>query len=383
MNIRQRFLTALTGVAVSMCLAGFVQANGTLIRWHKMGEEEGGTNNTAVSVTLDSPVDGSDIQPLDLTASNSPTYRTISGRPDGGAGIGIEFNAASQQNLFGQSLNWPEESALSDTQGGLYDLTGISNRGFQFWVRPTSTTVQSLVMDTNQHGVRISNGKFSMRYAGVDYDSSVSVSTNTWYHVELVRPAGVANGSILYVNGIAAAVAKPGNDYSADNFTNMTVGSNTTSDDEFFSGIVDDLRMFVLGTTTSTAHINYGAFNFATDNAFAASPVTGLKGVAGDVNNDGLLTPADKNNFIAGWMDKRLVNGFQVGDLISHAQGDLNFDGITNIQDLLLMQNALIGAGIGTITAGDLASVPEPTSVLLAILAVSPFAVGRRRRIRA
>ena len=141
-----------------------------------MGEQEGGTNNSAVFQTLDSPVDGGDIQPLDLDALNTPTYRTITGRPDGGGGIGIEFNAAQMENLSGQELNRPPQSDLSEDQGGLYDLDGISDRGFQFWVRPTSAAAQSLVMDTDRHGARInSSGNFSMRYANVDYNSTMAV----------------------------------------------------------------------------------------------------------------------------------------------------------------------------------------------------------------
>jgi hypothetical protein len=351
-----------------------------LIRWYKMGEQEGGTNGSPVFTTQDTPVDGGDIQAIDLSATNTPTYVTIPARPDGGTGIGIQFAGASSQRLQGDSLNWPQESSLSDTNGGLYDLAGIANRGFQLWVRPTSTADQSIVRDTAQHGLRIVGGRFSMSYAGSNYsDLTQTVTPNTWYHVEVVRPAGTSSGSRMYVNGVAVAISQTFADYAADNVTPMTVGSNLTGDGEFFSGIVDDMRMFVMGTTTSATPVNYGTFNFPVDNAFAASPVSGLRGVAGDVTNNGIFDAADKTAFIAGWLQKHVVNGIQIGDMASRAQGDLNLDGITNIQDLLLMQNALTGAGMGTITAGDLNGVPEPTTALLTILAVLPLAIRRRR----
>ena len=54
--------------------------------------------------------------------------------------------------------------------------------------------------------------------------------------------------------------------------------------------------------------------------------------------------------------------------MVSRSQGDLNLDGITNIQDLLLLQNALSGAGMGTITPDELAGVPEPTTAVLLVL---------------
>jgi hypothetical protein len=116
------------------------------------------------------------------------------------------------------------------------------------------------------------------------------------------------------------------------------------------------------------------------DNQFVASPVSGIKGVAGDVNNDGTLTQVDKDAFIAGWMDRRIVGGFQIGDMASRSQGDLNLDGITDIQDLLLLQNALPGAGLGAITAAELnAAVPEPASALSALIAAGSMILFNRR----
>ncbi len=385
MNIRRGIFASLTVIGASLSLAAVACANGTLIRWHKMGEEEGGSNNSPVFTTLDSPVgviDGNaDILALDLSAGGSPVYRTITGRPDGGAGIGIEFSAAASDNLSGQELNWPQQSDLSDAFFGLYDLQGISDRGFQFWVRPTSTSDQAIVMDTLQHGVRIKGGKFTMVYDdNTEYPSTVTVVPNTWYHIEVVRPAGGASGSRMYVDGNAVAAGGTSSDYAADQVTSLTVGSNPDNT-QYFSGIVDDLRMFVMGKSTTSTPYDYGAFNFAVDNAYAASPITGIKGIAGDVTNNGSLGPEDKTAFIAGWMQKRLVNGIQIADLTSRSQGDLNLDGITNIQDLLLLQNALIGAGMGTITSADLFGVPEPSTVILAMLAVTSLARCRRSRL--
>ena len=387
MNIRRRFLTILVVIAASMCVASRRRGQWNVAPLVQDGRTRKARNQCARSARRqDTPVDGSDIQSLDLSATNSPTYRTIPTRPDGGTGIGIQFNAALQQRLQGDSLNRPSSSTLADTAGGFYDLSGIVDRGFQLWVRPTSTADQSIVRDTTEHGLRIVGGRFSMSYAGPNYpDLTETVTPNTWYHIEVVRPAGAASGSRMYVNGVAVAVSSPVG-YATDTDTQalpLTIGSNLTGDGEFYSGIVDDMRMFVMGTSTATSPHNYGTFNFATDNAFAASTVSGLKGIAGDVTNNGVFDVNDKNAFIAGWLHKHVVNGVQIGDLASRAQGDLNLDGITNIQDLLLMQNALTGAGLGTITAAELSGVPEPATALLAVLALLPLAVGRPRSRRA
>jgi trimeric autotransporter adhesin len=394
MDSRRRIYPLLVASAIGLMMISTATA-ATLDRHYRMGDDpaEGAAAGGAVNSTFDSVGQPGQGQLVDLAAVNTPTYASITGRPDGGSGLGIQFNAAQQEYLHGFNLGFPEDSFSAATHhtpsGGALDYQGISNRGFQFWVRPTSTAVQTLVMDTNQHGVRInSNGRFSMRYAGVDYESTQAVTPNTWYHVEVVRPNFADNGSRMFINGVAVAAAPGG--YN-DDWADLTVGTNTAGDDqpspgftggtaEFFSGIVDELKMFVIGTSTSTTPTNYGGFSLTTDNDFVASPVTGIKNVAGDVTNDGLLNAADKTAFIAGWMTRRLVNGIQIADLTSRGQGDLNLDGITNIQDLLLLQNALIGAGIGTITAAELAGVPEPATVMLTILALLPLALRQNSR---
>lgn len=361
-------------------------ANVTNDRLYRLGDAggEGAANNGAVTTTFDSAGLPSMGQLIDLTAVNSPTYRTITGRPDGGTGLGIEFNAAQSEYLHGPNLGDPSVSASSLAGGGTLDYTDIVNRGFQFWVKPSSTALQSLVMDTNQHGVRINgSGRFSMRYAGADYDSTLQATAGTWYHVMVARPIGAAGGSRLYVNGVAVAAAAGG---YADDSSDLAVGSNTGGEAgnftggtaEFFSGIIDDLEMFVVGSNTAA---NYGTFNFFTDNKFADFTLTS---VVGDIaGNDGVINQSDKNAFIAGWLDRRVVNNVQVGDLTSYAQGDLNFDGITDIADLARFQQALTGAGVAAITPAELAAggVPEPASAGLLAVALVGFRMMRRRLV--
>ena len=402
MNTGRAITTSLIICGAVLFYTASALATVTVDRDYRLGDDgaEGAVNGGAVSTTFDSAGNPGVGELVDLTAVNTPTYVAISGRPDGVGGRGIQFAAAQQEYLHGFNLGTPSDSfsAASHTTltGGTLNYAGLVNRGFQFWVQPSSTAVQSIVMDTNQHGVRInSNGKFSMRYANLDFESTVSVVPGTWYHVEVVRPLGAANGSRMYINGNAVAAAPGG--YNND-WADLVVGANTAGDDggthasipspvgftggtsEFFSGTVDDLKMFVIGSSTGTV-VNYGTFNLKTDNQFIASTITGLKGVAGDVNNNGVLDAPDKTAFIAGWLDKRIVNGIQLGDLTSYGQGDLNLDGITDIQDLLVMQTALSGSGIGTITAADLGGVPEPATISLLLLSL--LALPRRFQRRA
>ncbi|MCI0334838.1 MAG: substrate-binding domain-containing protein [Planctomycetes bacterium] len=253
-----------------------------------------------------------------------------------------------------------------------------------------------LIRERAHDGVRInSSGNFSMRYNGTDFDSGVLVTAGQWSHIMVIRPAGAAGGSRMYINGVARITAPGGYD---DDWADLVLGANTAGDDggdhgdppvppvgftggttEFFSGIIDDLEMFVMGKTPPPAEIDYGSFDFGTENDFAATQVSG---VPGDVTNNGTFNSADKTAFIAGWLDRRLVGGIQVGDMVSLGQGDLNFDGITDIRDLIIMQGALAGAGMGAITAAELAgTVPEPSATVLGLWGSFAAAfLGRSRR---
>lgn len=403
-----------TLIVIVGALAGYTSAS-TNDRFYQLGEDppvgpaENASNGAPVASgnsfgTLDSVGQtGMDqLPPLTPKGITLPVYRTITGRPDGGTGLGIEFNGAQQQYVHGQSLNWPQES-LSAVGGnfiGTINYDGIDDRGMQFWVKPGSAVgPQSIVMDSNQHGVRINaSGNFSMRYDGRDTDSGLTVTPGSWYHIMVVRPNGPASGSRMFIDGVAVAIDNL-SDYASDS-SNLVLGANTGGDDgfgdspvgftggtaEFFTGIIDDLSMFVIGDNSSNegppAGQNWGAFDFATENAYAAFALTG---VAGDIDNNGVLEPDDVSDFIDGWRYEKRVNGVRIGDLESYSKGDLNLDGITNIFDLNMMQAALRDQGMAAITAAQLAggiTVPEPSTLALLLAVVSGAYLQQSRHRR-
>jgi hypothetical protein len=83
----------------------------------------------------------------------------------------------------------------------------------------------------------------------------------------------------------------------------------------------------------------------------------------GDVNQDGSLTAADIDAFVAGWRS-------DTSDLTQAARlraGDLNLDGSTNLADFVLLRNALNQAGVAIPASAVRAieSLPEPGAMLL------------------
>ncbi len=322
-------------------------------------------------------------------ANNNASYISVSDRPGAGSTLGVRFDGNGDY-LFTDRLGLPETSITATLANPPRDYQGITNRGLQFWAKPGAAgqgSLQSLVLDTNQHGVLISpQNTWVMRYGGTDVDSGVAVDFDSWAHLMLVRPAGSAVGAQLYLNGVAIAARAGG--YNGGDDSPLVLGANTGANPgttDFYTGVLDDLTLFVFGQ--STTGTNYGAFDYANDNAYALANLTG---VAGDVTQAGGLTIDDLHAFVAGWNSENLVNGIRIGDRASLMKGDLNFDGITDLKDAILMDLALTDAGLsGALAFGAdgapfvlMATVPEPATWGIAAVAVGLLLGGHKRLLR-
>jgi hypothetical protein len=104
----------------------------------------------------------------------------------------------------------------------------------------------------------------------------------------------------------------------------------------------------------------------------------------GDVNIDGIVSGDGTGNvaeddvaaFVAGWGNDNLAGK---GDYESWKKGDLNLDGLTDVEDFLLLRGALNGP-ISNTAMQAIFGVPEPTSTISAMLAAGiPGLFGRRR----
>jgi len=136
---------------------------------------------------------------------------------------------------------------------------------------------------------------------------------------------------------------------------------------------------------TNDAGTAYGTYNFVEDNAIAAAELGPSPNLA-DVNRDGSVSgdgtgPAatdDVTAFVEGFDFFNLVHGQLVGDLNTIDKGDVNVDGFVDISDWALINaaNPVVGAAI----LRALGAVPEPSSCLLAIAALSGCCLRRVRR---
>jgi len=102
------------------------------------------------------------------------------------------------------------------------------------------------------------------------------------------------------------------------------------------------------------------------------------------VNLDGSVNQTDVNLFVANYGTTKVVNTRVVGDLATRQLGDLDIDGDIDLTDAFTLRQALHGFGSGSLNLSGLAglgsNVPEPCSLVLAVLGVVALVSGRRRQ---
>ncbi|HEY3391590.1 MAG TPA: PEP-CTERM sorting domain-containing protein [Lacipirellulaceae bacterium] len=416
--VRCPALPVLVSGLIGLAIGHAAHANAYVDRTYLFGDDssEGAANGAVVGsgntfgVTFDSanaPGSG-DLQ--DLSPFGGPTYINVTttganlsqarpGAAADGSVLGILFDGGDDY-LRGARLNNPATSDASIGSivqpPGPLDYIGISDRGFQLWVYPRGPnpgTVQNVVSDLNQHGLRINAaGQWVMRYNGADVNSNRAVAFNEWAHLMVVRPTAAAptGGSIMFLNGEAIAAAPGGYNGAPTPNEFLVVGSEPAdatgnSDMEFFRGVLDDMNMFVMGTVTNGPNPAPGTYTFdlTADNKYVAnSALSGITGVPGDVNQDGSVGAADIDALVAGWFNEKRLNNVRVGDVQTLRDGDLNLDGVTNLADVFLLHDALLaGTGSGfdfsRLPGG---SVPEPSTLALSVLLLGLWRGRRPRR---
>jgi hypothetical protein len=366
------------------------------------GDVGTGPSNVSPSNTLDSlgpsgafidlSVNGANGKPkyIDVGVVSASLAQVRPGASPGNRGVIFD---GVDDFLSGLRFNNPSTTpgSLQGTPAGPNNYNGIITRGFQLWVYPKSGAAnQWIVRDTQQHGVGINNqGEWQLSYNNTTIDSNVAVSLNQWSHVMNAMPSSLPNREVMYVNGVAVAARQ--SNYTQGTAFSLTVGADTgdtvptNGDSDRFNGVADELEMFVWGSTydanTNTV-TNLGQFSFAADNAYAA---THLTGVAGDVNQSGTFTQADVNDFVTNWLFQKTVNGVQVGDMTTILKGDLNFDGITDLNDMVILRTVIAGAGSGSsfdLTALNNLSVPEPATWSIGAASLAGLLSALRRRSR-
>lgn len=400
---RKEIYASLRAFAMLCVFASPSWADYTLDRWYKMGDDTSENASAGGDVGANSFGDTYDSAGTlgsgtlhDLTANGAdglPIYADISGnRPVAGNtnnNFAIQFDGVDDY-LSGLNLNDPSVAAPGSTL--TYET---SDRGMQLWVSPSAVdgVKEMIIDDGDQHGFNIAtNGLFQAEVRDDIHDTGVSAleAQSQWTHLMLVHDSVGQRGAISWVNGLA--VASQGLNYDSSSVVNLLVGANAELDagetadpaglqtPGFFSGIVDDIELFVIDDGSS-----YGDFDYTEDNGYFTDvylPTTAGYGftlnsstghnsqqwVKGDINFDGAFDSADVDAFVAGWLSKNadLAGvGPQAGDYTTIALGDLDLDGDTDLGDWVMLREIGPAAGVAVPSLSQLNAVPEPMAGLL------------------
>ncbi|MCA9260535.1 MAG: PEP-CTERM sorting domain-containing protein, partial [Planctomycetales bacterium] len=98
---------------------------------------------------------------------------------------------------------------------------------------------------------------------------------------------------------------------------------------------------------------------------------------AADFNADGQLDQLDVRAFIGGWLQSAAV-----GSGATFARGDVNLDGVTNLDDFMLVRRAFGLRGVSELLqgVGTSLAVPEPSTSLLVWATACIGGVAMRRK---
>ncbi|QDU56032.1 LamG-like jellyroll fold domain-containing protein [Aeoliella mucimassa] len=350
------------------------------------------------------------------------TYTSVSNRPGAGAGEwGANFNGAASLSTP-LSLNRPSDFWDNTTffVNGEFpkNYEGIYSHGIQLWARPDTTALtagdrQDLVIDTPENGVYITDsGNWGLQFDGGG-DSGVSVAStldsNGWAHVMQVggyqnlSQGNSAYQSVLFVNGVAVYATSETQNMDADS-TSLSVGSNQAGDGNFYTGVMDNLEMFLWGDNSDELGAdgsaggtngigglnadgqNWGAFSLFDDNHYISHELSSL-GIGtlqpGDVDLDGSVDADDVTALVEMWdTPDHVVNGITIGDWGTRQSGDLNVDGRVDLYDAVILRSELLAAGLGSIDLSIFAGgnqVPEPSSFAVLLLATVVAGVAFRK----
>jgi hypothetical protein len=255
----------------------------------------------------------------DLLLNQSPAFSEVGywrmgeGDPHAAVGAGAETttDSAGTNNLacFGEPFYSADVSpaAVTHTESrlslgfsgfGAYAIGSLTtaaqdNFGLETWVKPTSVTSDQTIAyngdtSTSGWGLRINgaDSTYCALFGGIEFFGSSPATPNVWTHLALVRDNGL---STLYVNGMAV-----GNTTAVPNLPagNFAVGAPPRSTNQFFTGEIDELRVFTFplgGFSTNDfllyqsapeaatpalfelKLLNNGAFQFAFSNAVNTS----------------------------------------------------------------------------------------------------------------
>jgi len=230
----------------------------------------------------------------DQSAYNS--YGQMQGAPNsvaGKVGTALNFNGSNQA-----------------VTAGNYSQVQLASAGtVEAWIK-TSTSSGSLVAVSKASNFWLGIG--SGKATTYDWTSSTTTSDTTviadgnWHHIAITLNAGVANGSTLYVDGIAKKTFIWTPQYQSGILTIGAVYNGSTYS-QYFNGAVDHVKVFNRALSAEEIAAEYSAQNSGLINGLSLGTIT--PGVSSTVLSD-IIVQTDAGSYsLAINQDHNLTDG--------------------------------------------------------------------------
>jgi hypothetical protein len=295
----------------------------------------------------------------------------VSDSPAPGSTIALQFDGASQA-VQGPGFrdSFVDQAAYdSNALAGGGNLATTFFQLSQAWVYPSSagqgTNQVVWAVGEENGGVQITSDGFWQLAAvgGATIGASTAqVAFDQWTHIAVNRGGGNAQ---LRVNGSLAATAS-GSFGKWGDFVTLGADEDLAL---LFNGKVDN---FDIGGNHDGSFVVFDDLTFFADLGLPAPT-----NVLGDVDQDG---DADQEDYEIWSANAGFNNTFGAGDVTTLVKGDVNNDGRVDFFDFTEISTA-VAAGGGSLNFSG--GVPEPHSLMLAVLGAMAWCVRRRQKTTA
>jgi hypothetical protein len=194
--------------------------------------------------------------PVEPNAANLVAYYEFEGTASDSSGNGLHGTAMGEPAFVagkvGQAISLDGFNDFVEITG-YKGILGPNAVTVTAWINTTSTVTGTIVgwgpnVDGQRFGFRINDDRLRMEVSGGNLQADSNVTDGGWHHVTVTVQENATISYpdvILYVDGIDDT--RPTEDPDAFNLTageDVRIGSRPSSNDRFFIGAIDDVRIY-------------------------------------------------------------------------------------------------------------------------------------------
>ena len=194
--------------------------------------------------------------PADPTSANLVAHYEFEGNTNDSSGNGLHGTVMGAPTFVagkvGQAISLRGLNDFVEITG-YKGILGPNAVTVTAWINTTATETGTIVgwgpdVDGQRFGFRVNDGRLRMEVSGGNLQADSNVNDGGWHHVTVTVQENATISYpdvILYVDGVDDT--RPGTDPEALNLTadqDVRIGSRPVSNDRFFMGLIDDVRIY-------------------------------------------------------------------------------------------------------------------------------------------